>query len=108
MEILEKFNKEFNVQGSLKMVELENAIIDKYGSIQYFKQVPVSWTNDYNQKEEYPLRWECGTDFEWEDNKIHIDYKNIYSTREESLMGLLLDNKRKFKKLVENVYERNN
>lgn len=104
--MLNKFNETFNVEGPLKLLELENAIIEKYGSIQYFYNKGWKEISDYNEEIIHPDYFDCGTQFEWEDNKIHTSWENKekYTSREEALMGLLMDNKRKFRKLVTDVY----
>ena len=90
-----------------KMIELENAIIQKYGSIQYFYNKGWKEISHYNEEIIHPDYFECGTQFEWESNTIHTDYRNEekYTTREKALMGLCLDNKQEFKGLVRKVYE---
>ena len=40
--MLEEFNKTFEVEGPFKMIELENAIMKKFGDIQYFYH--KAWT----------------------------------------------------------------
>lgn len=108
--MLEEFNKTFEVEGPFKMIELENAIIRKFGSIQYMFYKQWNETSDYMEETKHPAHYTCGTDFQWEDNNITTDYSNEekYTTREMALMGLCLDNKNKFKNLVRRVYERNN
>lgn len=102
--MLEEFNKTFEVEGPFKMVELENAIMEKYGSIQYFRYKGWKEVTDYNETIIHPECFECGTDFEWEDNRISTEGTN-YKTREEALQGMLIEYKKKFEKLVKEVYE---
>jgi len=105
--MLEEFNKTFEVEGPFKMMELENAIMKKFGDIQYFYHKAFTYTSDYDYQERHiPEHYTCGCKFEWESNKIHTDYRNEekYTTREKALMGLCLDNEQKFKGLVRKVY----
>ena len=90
-----------------KMIELENAIMKKFGSIQYFYHKKWTEVTDYQEIIEYPEYYTCGTKFEWECNKICSKYENAknYKTREEALMGLLIENERKFQTLVQNIYK---
>lgn len=75
-----KFNKHYNVEGPFKFLELQQAIIDKFGNIQFSKF-------EYDGKTVYT----CGTDFEWETNNITCeDFK--YTSTQDALIGLFLDN----------------
>lgn len=104
---LDKFNEEFNIpKGHLFMKDkLEEAIIKKYGSIQYFYHKQVVWTSDYMETQVFPEHYSAGTDFHWEDNRISTE-KTSYISIEEALMGLLIENKKKFKGIVDKVYEK--
>ena len=107
--MLKTFIEVFNLpkDSDFKMIELENAIIQKYGSIQYFYNEGWKEISDYNEEIIHPDYFDCGTYFEWEDNKISTNSENKekYTTREKALMGLCLDNKQKFKGLVRKIYE---
>ena len=104
--MLNKFNEIFNVEGPLKLVELENALIDKYGSIQYYKNKSLD-SDDY--------WWEVGTKWEWEDNLISTNFMNKYLSREDALIGLFLiyaldeysEYQKDFKEILNEVYETN-
>ena len=105
--ILNKFNDEFGIPRGCYLMKdsLEEAIIKKYGSIQYFYHKKVTLVSDYMEVQEFPEHYSAGTNFFWEDNKIST--KGIsYISIEEALMGLLLENKRKFKGIVNKVYEK--
>ncbi len=97
--MLNKFNQKFGVSGSFKMIELENAIIEKFGSIQYFRYEPIPNTTFDNRP-----TWDCGTDFEWEDNRLSSECFSCHS-REEALMSLCIEHPHEFKDIVKKVYK---
>ena len=113
MTMLKTFIEAFDLpkDSDFKMIELENAIMKKFGDIQYGYHKAYTYTSDYDYQEQHiPEHYTCGCKFEWETNTIQTDHHNEhnYKTREQALMGLCLDNKSKFKKLVRKVYETNN
>ena len=101
-----KFRETFNLPESTTLLKtaLEEAILKKYGSIQYFYHKEWKEITDYNEEIKHVERYTCGTDFQWEDNKISTDWHSEYKSPEEALMGLLIEHKNKFKKLVKEVY----
>lgn len=108
--MINKFIEVFGLpeNSEFKMIELENAIMKKFGDIQYHYNKALTYTSDYDYQERHiPEHYTCGCKFEWESNTIHTDYRNEekYATREMALMGLCLDNKNKFKSLVRKVYD---
>ena len=105
--VLDKFNEEFGLpKGCYIMKEdLEEAIVKKFGSIQYFYHKQVAWTSDYMETQVFPEHYSAGTDFHWECNRISTE-KTYYTSIEEALMGLLIENKKKFKGIVDKVYKK--
>ena len=97
--MLVEFNKTFNLPKDtpFKKAELENALIETFGSIQYFK-CGGFMTNGQS----YPTTYSVGTKFEWEYNVISYDG--------DALMGLFInygngyDYQQEFKEIVKNVY----
>lgn len=82
--MLDEFNEVFKIpQGtSFKRVELENALVENFGSVQYFKLGGISVQGKF-----YPVSYEVGTKFEWEYNEL--SYGDAKSC-EEALMGLFI------------------
>lgn len=82
--MLDKFNEVFKIpQGTpFKRVELENALVESFGSVQYFKLGGISVQGKF-----YPVSYEVGTKFEWEYNELSYGDAN---SCEEALMGLFI------------------
>ena len=103
--MLVEFNKTFNLPKDtpFKKAELENALIETFGSIQYFKCGGFMANG-----QSYPTTYNVGTKFEWEYNVI--SYDGDAKSCEEALMGLFInygngyDYQREFKEIVKNVY----
>ena len=104
---LDKFNEEFSLpKGCYIMKEdLEEAIIKKFGNIQYFYHKQEVWTSDYMETQVFPEHYSAGANFYREDNRLYTK-ETSYISIEEALMGLLLENKKKFKGIVDKVYKK--
>ena len=81
--MLKEFNNFFGIREDMpfQRTKLENALIEKFGSIQYFK---------YSADEHNETCYTCGTKFEWEANDIECNMFKYY-TPDEALMGLFIE-----------------
>ena len=79
--MLAKFNKFFGIREDMPLhrVELEDALIKKYGSIQYHMF-------SFEDKTTYTI----GTKFEWEENLITCE-TGKYTSPADALMGLFIE-----------------
>ena len=103
--MINQFNNKFNLPEytPFKRCELENAIMKKYGSIQYFYH--KEWTDRSHRFGDtyYPESYTCGTKYCWEANELESDNDVVCKTPEEALMSLVIKNN--LYKIVEDVYE---
>ena len=102
---IDDFNNKFNVSGEFKQIELEDAIIKKFGSIQYHYFKPWKEETDFHEIINHPASYTCGTKYEWGSNEIETNYSQTYSNRQEALITLLIEHYNQFKSLVNKVYE---
>ena len=81
--MLKEFNNFFGIREDmpLQRTKLEDALIKKYGSIQY---------NRYPAYEDMPECYTLGTMFDWEDNIIQSE-THMYFSPDEALMGLFIE-----------------
>lgn len=95
--MLDSFNKSFNIEKGtpLKRAELEDALIEMFSNIQF---------SVFKWEQEEVLRYTLGANFEWETN--NIETQSDYTSPENALMGLFLENRKKSwsKKIVQQVY----
>lgn len=77
MKMIKEFNTFFGIREDmpLQRVKLEDALIKKYGSIQYHQ---------------FQTTYTIGTKFEWEDNLIECEMGK-YTSPDEALMGLFIE-----------------
>ena len=81
--MLNRFRTKFGFDIRTYRSQLEDAIIDKFGSIQYFK---------YDSYDQTPITYTVGTKFEWESNEIET--KGEYYSIDEALAGLFIEQTR--------------
>lgn len=81
--MIERFNKIYNLpKGTLfKRVELEDAIIEKFGDIHYNKFINCL-------KDDEPPKYRVGSDMKWGLYGISVD--SYYDSIEESLIALFI------------------
>lgn len=96
--MLKHFNEKFNVSGSFKRVQLEEALVKKYGELHYFYFKGWLETSDYMERIKHKPAYACRT-------VSAIGTVTPYISMEEALMGLFIENSRRLKGLVKKVYE---
>lgn len=81
MKMIKEFNTFFGIREDmpLQRAKLEDALIRKYGSIQYHQF-------SFKDKTTYTI----GTKFDWEENLIECAMGN-YTSPEDALMGLFIE-----------------
>ena len=96
--MLKYFNEKFNVTGPLKRLELEEAVIKKYGELHFFYSKGWTETSDYMERIMHSPAYAC---------KISsaIETVTCYDSIENAFIGLFMENSRRLKGLVKKVYE---
>lgn len=107
--IINEFKQFFEVK-EFKRIELEDALVENYGSLQYTKYGDCMLGEEHIQ-----ATYSVGTKFVWGYNEICTN--GTYSNIDEALAGLFLENcqvkettklSKKLTKIVERVYRREN
>ena len=97
--MLEHFNEKFNVTGAFKRLELEEALIKKYGELHFFYFKGWLETSDYMERIKHKPAYACRV-------VSAIETVTAYSSMEEALVGLFIENSKRLKGIVKKVYEK--
>lgn len=97
--MIEYFNEKFGVKGPFKRVELEEALVKKYGELHYFYFKGWTEETDFHERVKHKPAYICRT-------SSAIETVTSYKSIEESLIGLFMENHRKLRGLVKKVYEK--
>lgn len=97
--MLNYFNKKFNISGPFKESKLEEALLKKYNELHFYYFKGWLETSDYMERIKHKPAYACRA-------SSAIETVTPYSSKEEALMGLFIENSRRLKGLVKRVYEK--
>ena len=99
--MLEKFNKQFNISGELKQIELEDALLETFKDFQYTK-----FSETILDDQVIPKSYTLGVEHEWGCANLFTDI-NGYKNRKEALMGLFIEHceNTKLQHIIKKVYK---